>query len=160
MPVLVREARDDDAPGLIALVGGCFSEYPGCILDVEGELPELRAIASWAAAGGGKFHVGELEGRIVVSGGFLPAADSSGIELKKLYVDRSARRQGLGTHFVRLVEEEGRRRGARFVEMWSDTRFLAAHRLYEGLGYRRSPGTRALYDLSRTLEFHFRKEIA
>lgn len=54
---LVRDARDTDAEGLIALIDGCWSEYPGCILDVDGELPELRAIATYFAGLGGRFWV-------------------------------------------------------------------------------------------------------
>ena len=38
----IRDARDDDEPGLIALIAGVFAEYPGCVMDVDGELPELR----------------------------------------------------------------------------------------------------------------------
>ncbi len=49
----VRPARDADGPGLIALVGSCFSEYEGCILDTDREMPHLLAVASLFAAGGG-----------------------------------------------------------------------------------------------------------
>jgi len=42
----IRVARDDDEAGLVALIGGCFAEYPGCLLDVDGEIPELRAVAT------------------------------------------------------------------------------------------------------------------
>jgi len=156
--VFVREALDADADGLIALVRGCFSEYPGCLLDVDGEAPELRAIRTWFRARGGKFHVGEREGRVVASVGFVPVGE--GVELKKLYVERSERRSGLGSRLVALVEEQAAARGARFVELWSDTRFADAHRLYERLGYLRGPGTRELHDLSRTVEFHYRKALA
>jgi putative acetyltransferase len=58
------------------------------------------------------------------------------------------------------VEHEARRTGARMVELWSDTRFTAAHRLYERLGYIRLPETRSLSDLSQTTEFHYRKQLA
>ena len=50
-------------------------------------------------------------------------------------------------------------RGARFVELWSDTRFADAHRLYERLGYRKSGVTRELHDMSGSVEYHFRKEL-
>ena len=41
----LRVATDDDGWGLIALIGACWSEYPGCILDVHGECPDLLAPA-------------------------------------------------------------------------------------------------------------------
>ena len=159
MSPVIRDARDGDADGLIALIGACWSEYPGCILDVDGELPELRRIASHFAAQDGRFWVGEDQGKVVASVGLLPVG-KGGAELCKLYVDAAARRHGLGGSLVRLVEEEARQRGACFVELWSDTRFRDAHRLYERLGYARGRETRVLHDLSNSIEYHYRKVLA
>ena len=159
MKVTIREARDDDSEGLIALVDGCWSEYPGCILDVDGELPELRAIASHYAGRDGRFWIADSGGKVVGSVGLLPAAPRVA-ELCKLYVDRAARRSGLGTHLVGLVEAEARSRGAELLHLWSDTRFAEAHRLYERLGFARAPETRALNDLSHSVEYHYRKPLA
>jgi len=156
----LRPARDDDADGLIALIGDCFAEYENCVLDVDGEIPELRAIARWAAELDGRFWVVERRSRVVACGGLTPAPTQGGIELRKLYVAADARRRGLGAHLCGLVEEEARRRRARFIELWSDTRFLDAHRLYQRLGYLRTGETRELHDLSDTIEYHFRKALA
>ena len=154
----LREARDGDADGLIALIGACWSEYPGCVLDVDGEVPELRAIASHYAARGGRFWVAEAEGRVVGSVGLLPSGPD-GAELCKLYVLRAARRRGLGARLAGLVEAEARRRGAAFLELWTDTRFADAHRLYERLGFGRLPETRVLHDLSNSVEYRYRKPL-
>jgi putative acetyltransferase len=156
---IVRDARDADAEGLIALIGAVFAEYPGCVLDVDGEIPELRAIRTAFEGWGGRFWVAELEGRIVGSVGLVPAEGGRGAELRKLYVARECRRSGLGSALCERVEREARTRGARFVELWSDTRFEDAHRLYEGRAYRRGPHTRELGDLSRTVEYYYRKEL-
>ncbi len=152
---LIRDARDDDAEGLIALIGGVFAEYPGCVLDVDGEIPELRAIATAFRGWGGRFWVAEEGGRVVGCAGYK-ARGGAGIELSKLYVALDARRRGLGGALCGLVEGEARARGAAFVELWSDTRFLDAHRLYEGRGYVRGPETRPLHDRSNSIEFYFR----
>jgi putative acetyltransferase len=158
----IRDARDDDAAGLIELIGSVFAEYPGCLLDVDGEIPELRAIASHFAAVGGRFWVAELPGasggplRVVGCGGLSPASEPGGVELRKLYVHEDARRTGLGTAFCDLVEAEARRRGAAYVDLWSDTRFDKAHRLYERRGYVRGPATRDLHDISHSTEYYFR----
>ena len=155
----IRPARDDDQDGLIALIGGCFAEYPGCVLDVDGEIPELRGIASYADKRNGRFWVAEADGAIVGCIGVAPATDRDSVELLKLYVDSAMRGRGLGGRLVRLVEEEAARRNAAFIELWTDTRFETAHRLYERLGYERLPETRELHDLSDTVEYHYRKRL-
>ncbi len=155
----IRPARDEDEDGLITLIGGCFAEYPGCVLDVDGEIPELRAIATAFAARDGHFWVAEAEGSVVGCIGVAPAPDKAGVELLKLYVDSAMRGRGLGRRLVGLVEEDAARRDAAFIELWTDTRFADAHRLYERLGYERLPETRDLYDLSDTVEYHYRKRL-
>jgi putative acetyltransferase len=152
----LRDARDDDALDVIELIAGVFGEYPGCITDVDGEMPELRALATHFAALGGGFRVAERDGRIVACCGWAPHGEL--VELKKLYVHRRERGSGLGAALVDEVETLARRRGARGVELWSDTRFTRAHRFYEKRGYRRG-GTRELFDKSDTVEFHFQLEL-
>jgi putative acetyltransferase len=156
---MIRAARDDDAEALIALIAAVFDEYPGCILDVDDEAPELRAIATASARRGGGFWVAEEGARVVGSVGLSPVPETDGIELLKLYVAREARRKGLGERLVRLVEQEARRRGAPFVELWTDTRFRDAHRLYERLGFRGGEETRELHDLSASVEYYYRLEL-
>jgi len=155
----IRPARDDDSDGLIALIDGCFREYPGCVTDVDGEMPELYAIARYAEERRGRFWVAERADRVVGSVGAVPAPDADGVELLKLYVDAGERGVGLGRALVGLVEDEAARRSATFVELWTDTRFTSAHRLYELLGYARSPATRALNDKSNSVEYHYRKML-
>jgi putative acetyltransferase len=158
--IKIRDARDSDAEGLIALIGAVFAEYPGCVLDVDGEEPDLRAIATAYGSRGGRFWVAERNGEVVGSVGVLLAPDPDTVELKKLYVARIARKRGLGSRLCDLSEVEARVRGARAVELWSDTRFEDAHRLYAGRGYTRGPGVRELHDRSDSVEYYFYKELS
>jgi putative acetyltransferase len=155
---VIRAARDADAAGLIALVGGCWAEYPGCVLDLDGEVPYLRRIAGAYAEWGGAAFVAEDRGEVIGSVGWVPLADG-GVELRMLYVAAAARRRGLGERLAGLVEAAARERGAARVELWSDTRFLDAHRLYARLGYVRSGVSRELHDLSHTVEYQFHKPM-
>ena len=155
----IRDARDEDSWDLIGLIAACWAEYPGCILDVHGEEPWLLAPATAHREQGGRLWVAELDGRLVASVALKPAADAEGVALKSLYVARVARRRGLGERLVGLVEAEARARGAAFVELWTDTRFHDAHRLYERLGYVRGPHTRELHDLSRSVEYYYQKVL-
>ena len=156
---VVRDARDEDSWELIGLIACCWAEYPGCILDVHGEEPWLLAPATSYREEGGRLWVAELDGRVVASVALRPAATPGGVALKSLYVARAARRRGLGDRLTALVEDEARRRGAGFVELWTDTRFEDAHRLYERRGYVRGHRTRELPDLSKSVEYYYRKEL-
>lgn len=160
----LRRARDSDGPELIELIERVWDEYPGCVMDVDGEVPELRRIASAHAEWGGDFRVAEhfrgagRQGRIVGCVGWRPAEPGRGLELHKLYVAAGARRSGLGSTLCSLVERAAR--GLDFVQLWSDTRFEDAHRLYERRGYRRGPELRELHDLSGSVEHYYRLSLA
>lgn len=156
----VRAARDDDADGLVALVGGVFAEYPGCVLDPDGLDADLFAWATHLAGSGGTgWVVTAPDGEVVACAGVVPL-DGGTVELKRLYVAATARRRGLGAALVALVEAWARDHGRDRVVLWSDTRFDDAHRLYERLGYDRAAETRALHDPSDTVEAHFTRTLA
>jgi GNAT superfamily N-acetyltransferase len=159
MAVELRPGRDEDAAGLIELIAGCWSEYPGCVMDVDGENPHLRRIASAYAEWGGRVWIAEDAGQMVASVGLVPAADPSIGELRMLYVAKPARRVGLGTRLLRVAEAEAARRGMTGMRLWSDTRFLDAHRLYERHGYTRGPATRELHDLSGSVEYFYSRDL-
>lgn len=159
----VRAVRDDDSAALIALIRGCFEEYPGCVLDVDAEEPWLRAPATaygeqsgrmWVATGGD-----DPAAAVIACIGCKPAAGQVS-ELKNLYVAASARRHGLGATLTGLVERSAREAGHTRMQLWTDSRFTAAHRLYQRLGYVRTGRARELHDLSATTEYHFSRQIA
>ena len=161
-------ATDADAGGLVRLVGGCFAAYPGCVLD----LPDLDAdLLAWGSAlragAGAGWVVRDERGELVASVGVAPSgaegvapSGAGTCELKRLYVDRVARRRGLGAALVAVVEAWARQQGAAHVELWSDTRFTDAHRLYERLGYADSGARRDLHDPSHTSEIHMARTLA
>ncbi len=155
--IVLRAARDADGPGVIAVVAAVYAEYPGCILDVETEAPELKAPASAYARRSGRFWVAAEEARILGCVACLPAPER-GLEMEKLYVASSARRYGLGTRLLDLVEAEAMARQAGYITLWTDTRFEAAHAFYQAHGFRRS-GLRELDDASQSVEYGFRKDL-
>lgn len=156
LPV-VREAVDADGPALVGLIAGCWSEYPGCVMDVEGEEPWLLAPRAAYDRARGRLWVVEQAGEVVACCGVKPVRPGV-VELKSMYVARAARRQGLARRLEALVVAEARRRGAPRVELWSDSRFLDAHTTYATLGYERLPGSRDLHDRSATTEWAFARE--
>lgn len=157
--VCIRDARDEDADELMQLIAGCFAEYSGCVLDVDGEIPELRAIRSHYRALSGRVWVVEVDDHVAGCVAVRPTDAGQGMELQKLYVAEDARRRGLGLMLCNLAEEEARRRGASWLELWTDTRFENAHRLYRRAGFTDLGATRELHDKSGTVEFHYRKDL-
>ncbi|MDY0883420.1 GNAT family N-acetyltransferase [Dongia soli] len=156
----IREARDSDAAGIIEVIRATYAEYPGCIFDLENELPELKKPASYFAADKGKLWIAEREGEVVGTFGFLPAEKAGGVELQKVCLRYDQRGSGLAARMFEIALAEAHGRGARFIELWTDTRFQSAHRFYEKLGFKRMPGERLVNDLSRSSEVQYLLKLA
>jgi predicted GNAT family N-acyltransferase len=165
----LRPVRDTDGPALEVLIGDAWSEYEGCVLDVDAEEPWMRLPAT-TYTGDHAQGPGRYRGAMwVVEDASAPAGLAASVavretgertvELKSLYVSPAARRRGLGAALVHRVERETRRRGAETVELWTDTRFTDAHRLYERLGYVATGETRDLNDLSHTTEYRYTRRL-
>lgn len=155
----LRPGRDDDAEGFIALIGACWAEYPGCVMDIDGEVPELRALASYYAGQGGALWAAEADGRVVGMVGAKPLGDGAW-ELCKMYADAAQRGTGLAQRLIGAAEDFARAAGGVEMKLWSDTRFDRAHRFYEKQGYVRSGPIRVLDDLSHSLEFAYAKPLS
>lgn len=155
----LRPVDDDDRDGLIRLIGSVFAEYPGCVLDLDGLDHDLLAPGAEARERSSPWWVVEREDDIIATVGAGPLRDDGCVELKRLYVAASHRRQGLAAALVGLVEEHARRLGAHAVDLWSDTRFADAHRLYSRLGYHDTGERRHLGDPSDTTERHFERRL-
>lgn len=156
----IRVGRDDDADGFIALIGGCWAEFPGCVLDVNGEVPELRALASYYARKGGAVWAAEADGVLAGMVCAAPLHTDDAWEIGRMYVARAHRGTGLAHQLLNKAEEHARAAGATPIVLWSDTRFDAAHRFYEKRSYVRSGSIRILDDLSKSLEFRYSKPLA
>lgn len=155
--VVLRPGRDDDADGFITLIGACWSEYPGCILDVDGELPELRALATYFTEGGGALWAAEQAGRLVGMVGARPLREDQAWEICRMYVDAGVRGSGLAHRLLETAESHARTAGAERMVLWTDTRFNRAHGFYEKRSYVRQGSIRILDDISKSLEFRYAK---
>ena len=124
-------------------------------MDVDGEVPELLALASYYGGQGGALWAAEEDGLLVGMVGTRPGA--GGWELCKMYVDRGVRGGGLAQALLGSAERFAVAAGAVGMRLWSDTRFERAHRFYAKQGYARFGEPRALHDKSNTVEFGFAK---
>lgn len=149
----IRSAQDDDAPGLISLIDGCFQEYDGVFLDLENDDAILKGMRSGFRANGGHAWVLERSRQIVGCIGWTPGTDA--VELKKLYLNKDLRGQGLAETLTRLVIDAAKRRRAGRVELWSDVKFTRGHGFYRKMGFTPTGDSRALEDISNTREYRF-----
>lgn len=157
---MIRPGQDADAAGFIRLIGDCWAEFPGCVLDVDGEVPELRALASYFGQSGGALWAAEADGALVGMVATRPLNSDQAYEICKMYVARDQRGTGLAHRLIETAEAHARAAGARRLVLWTDTRFDAAHRFYEKRGYVRQGAIRILDDLSKSLEFRYAKPAA
>lgn len=157
MDALIRPGRDEDSEGFIRLIGDAWSEFPNCILDVDGEVPELRALASYFGEAGGALWVAEEQGRVIGMVATRPLGSDRAWEICKMYVDKGSRGTGLAHRLLGGAEDHARQQGAERMVLWTDTRFDAAHRFYEKRGYVRAGSIRILDDISKSLEFRYAK---
>jgi putative acetyltransferase len=154
--VIVVPAMRADAPGVIELIGRVFVEY-GWIWDPAAEVPDLLRWTPYEPPHGAFFVVRE-EGRVVGSVGVHRAGDDVA-ELHRLYLDAEVRGRGLGDALVQTVLAWCRDNGVSRLLLWSDTRFVHAHRLYLRHGFRRT-GERGLpQDVNQTREYHFERAV-
>ncbi|MEJ1974648.1 MAG: GNAT family N-acetyltransferase [Acetobacteraceae bacterium] len=153
----IRPGRDKDAAGFIRLIGDCWAEYPGCVMDVDGEARDLRALATHFATLGGRLWAAERDGAIVGMVATYPAVEAW--QIARMYVAAAERGTGLARRLLALAEDHARSAGAHRMVLWSDTRFLRAHAFYEKQGYVRTGGLMALNDLSRSIEAGYAKPL-
>ena len=158
--VLLRRARNGDGQNIATLIASVFSEYPGCLFD-PAEFPELAAIATHFDRKGGAIWIAETPAHDLVGCcAVAPTARKDRYELSKVYVDRNWRGSGLAQCFVDRAETYAVGQGGVVLELFSDTRFAAAHRFYRKLRFEPCPGERYLADISYSWEFHFVKMLA
>ncbi len=154
----LRAGRDDDAADIIRIIAGCWAEHPGCVMDLDGEVPELRALATYCAGRGGAFWVAEADGGVVGLVCAWPLADGAW-ELAKMYVAPTHRGGGVAPALAEAAEAHARAQGAARMKLWSDTRFDRAHRFYEKRSYVRAGPLRVLGDKSSSIEFGYAKPL-
>lgn len=136
--VLVREAVDDDLPGVLAL-------YAQPEID-DGEALDLETardlLARFAAYPNYKLHVAELNGNIVGSFALL-IMDNLGhlgapsAVMEDVVVDPDIHRQGIGKAMMSAAFEICRTHNCYKLSLSANLKREAAHRFYEGIGFER-----------------------
>jgi ribosomal protein S18 acetylase RimI-like enzyme len=137
--MLIRPGREDDAATVTALWTEAYT-----LRGPEGRATPYEEREYFDSFGVGRLFVaedgGEVRGVVV----FLPPDAVGWIEageaaLTRLAVSAAARGRGTGRALAELCGAEARAAGAERIVLWSRPYQVAAHRLYESLGYRYVP---------------------
>lgn len=155
----IRIGCDSDGPGVIALIWACWSAYPGIKMDVDGEMPELRTLATFYASLGGVLWVAETDAKLTGVIAVHPI-EPSVWEICHVYADPALHGSGLGHALLDQAERHAIAAGAERLVLWSDTRFDRAHHFYEKRSYVRSGPIRVLNDISNSLEFGYANPVS
>jgi putative acetyltransferase len=150
--VTVRRATNEDVPDVVRVIRTVYDEY-SFPWEAEGYHADLYNLELNYDEVGDEFFVAECDGQVVGTAAleiFDPVPDSAPVvrlgdywrvggadcSLERLYVDPSARRLGAGRALFEKVADRARERGRTKMELWSDKKFVDAHRLYERFGAR------------------------
>ena len=153
----IRPATREDTPGVIALIGRVFMEY-GWIWDAPTEVPDLLDFDAHYAPPRGAFWV-VIDGASVVGSVGVDRKGAGRAELHRLYLEPGQRGRGLGEALVAQVLQWCRTQDITRLELWSDTRFEHAHRLYVRLGFHRDGERTLVGDINDTREYRFERDV-
>jgi ribosomal protein S18 acetylase RimI-like enzyme len=141
-PVLVRRARPEDLEAVGAITVAAYSQFTqgpddSYVAKLRDAATRDREAELWVAELDGA-PVGTVTIALPGSPWREIAADDEG-EFRMLAVSPAARRRGVGDALTRLVLERFRALGFRAVVLSSLAQMTDAHRVYERLGFRRTP---------------------
>ena len=146
----VRRATNTDIPEVVRVIRAVYDEY-SFPWEPEGYHADLYDLETHYDQEGDFFYVAELNGEVIGTAAlevFPPVPGASSVEsiegywrvsgadcsLERLYVHPDYRRVGAGRALLDHVIEQATNLNRARMELWSDKKFLEAHRLYEGYG--------------------------
>ncbi|MFS2174917.1 N-acetyltransferase family protein [Rhizobium pisi] len=141
--ILVREARKDDLPALVALFAADALGGHGDTTDPEAFADYARAFAVIEASPDQTLYVAQYGGEVV--GTFqtmvttsLTGRGSSAMIIEAVQTRADMRGQGIGAAMIEFAIAEAKGRGVRRVALTSNALRKDAHRFYERLGFKPS----------------------
>lgn len=139
---MIRAATDGDAKAIAALwTEAYFDEGEG-----GRDTPYARSDFEQTKTAAAHLLVAERDGAVVgVIALLAPGAPSRAValedevELARLVVSSTSRRQGIGRALANRCTELAQGEGRTAISLWSRPYQRSGHRLYESLGYQRQP---------------------
>ena len=137
MTVVVREWRNEDSAAIRGLVRETLPEY-GFEADPSTSEKDLEDIDASYFRRGGEFFVLELNGAVIGTVGFF-GVDGTTCKLRKMYVRKGYRGEGLGKLLLEVAITKATQRGYRAMILETNSRMREAIGLYLASGFREIP---------------------
>ena len=143
-PITIREARREDVAAIVRLLA---DDHLGAGREVVSDPPPAAYFEAFEKVAADPRNLlvvlddagGKVVGTLQMT--FIPGLSNQGAELaliEAVRVDSGLRGQGLGQVLVGWALDEARRRGCRFVELFTHNSRVDAQRFYERLGFEKS----------------------
>ncbi len=176
MSLQIRTATNADCEAVVRVISAVFDEY-SFTWDEGDYHADLYDLEGYYAAQGDSFFVAEQDGVVVGTVGLARYPLLEGVtgqleeregfirvlgtdcSLERLYVDPNARRSGIGFQLVRHVVDLAKSEARTGMELWSDKKFVDAHRLYGKFGAK-VVGDRICHDPDQSPEWGLIIELA
>jgi putative acetyltransferase len=151
MSLSIRVATNRDVDDVVRVIRAVYDEY-GFAWEEGGYHADLYDLEGAYDAVGDTFYVAEWEGTTLGTAAlerFEPVPGEAGsilwrngyrriggadCSIERLYVHPDGRRRGMGRALMQKVIDDARAEGRKAMEIWSDKKFVDAHRLYEQFG--------------------------
>lgn len=141
--LVIRPAVRADVPAIVALFAGDTLGGHGDTTDSQALPGYLAAFDRIEASPCDTLYVAELDGRVVGTFQTTLTTTMTGrgrplLTVEAVQTDAAMRGRGIGAAMMRHAVADGRRAGARLVQLMSNKARGDAHRFYERLGFARS----------------------
>ncbi len=131
---MISEAKNEDKDRIIRIIDSIYREY-GDSICLEKADADLLDIESNYQREGGMFWKFIKDGEIIGTVAVYKDKRSSGAWLKRMYVVKPCRGQGVADRLMKMVIDWCIERGLEKISLWSDTRFIRGHAFYEKYGF-------------------------
>jgi len=142
--VQIRPWQPEDRQVAAELIRSVLAEY-GLGWEPEGADRDVLAVEECYWARAGEFWVLACQGKLVGTGAYYPITrGKQAVEIRKMYLTKAVRGQGLGRFLLETLESRIGDRG--FAEIWVETASVLqeAVQLYEKAGYQPATGVETL----------------
>ena len=143
-----------DQTGVIAVIEGCYAGYDQRI-ELDTLDSDLQRIDEVFAGARSAFWVLKDAGKVIGSVA-VKAGEPGDCELKRVFLDATYRRRGLGQRMVKFAAHWAAEQGYQVMHIWSDVLYIPAHTLYCKLGAEHDGLRRPLGGVNNVDEFYFR----